>query len=207
MHNGDVYGGYNKPEAVREWLDHVEPESDTVHFCWQRLMLHAYCPRQCAIDDLLQSPPHQALASHHAHTTQAQVLILDTDLIIRAPFLPTPLHVRHGFARSAEFGYMKGAARPAHAPLPDPWSCAPLSPSGAQLRWTCVRIMTPCAGVNNDLALRHIPEVAPKHNTLAGPFGRRSDQVIVEETCSSLKGCWGAHAETDYGACAATCTC
>ena len=38
------------------------------------------------------------------------VLILDTDLIVRKPFLPKQLHVRPGFARSAEFGYMKGAS-------------------------------------------------------------------------------------------------
>ena len=34
-------------------------------------------------------------------------------------------------------------------------------------------------GVSNDLALRHIPEVAPLNDTLAGPYGRRGDQVRV----------------------------
>ena len=38
-------------------------------------------------------------------------------------------------------------------------------------------VIRSCAGVNNDLAMRHIPEVAPKQDTLAGPSGRRSDQV------------------------------
>lgn len=32
-------------------------------------------------------------------------------------------------------------------------------------------------GVHNELALRHIPEVAPRADTLAGPAGRRGDQV------------------------------
>lgn len=32
-------------------------------------------------------------------------------------------------------------------------------------------------GVDNELAKRHIPEVSPRNDTLAGPFGRRADQV------------------------------
>ncbi len=32
-------------------------------------------------------------------------------------------------------------------------------------------------GVNNELAVRHIPHVAPRNDTLAGPYGRRADQV------------------------------
>ena len=32
-------------------------------------------------------------------------------------------------------------------------------------------------GVNNELALKHVPEVLPRNDTLAGPAGRRGDQV------------------------------
>ncbi|KAG2499027.1 hypothetical protein HYH03_003212 [Edaphochlamys debaryana] len=32
-------------------------------------------------------------------------------------------------------------------------------------------------GVNNELATRHIPEIGPRNDTLAGPYGRRGDQV------------------------------
>lgn len=32
-------------------------------------------------------------------------------------------------------------------------------------------------GVANELAVRHIPHVAPRNDTLAGPYGRRADQV------------------------------
>ena len=32
-------------------------------------------------------------------------------------------------------------------------------------------------GVANELALRHIPHVAPRQDELAGPVGRRGDQV------------------------------
>ena len=61
------------------------------------------------------------------------------DLIIRRPFLPGALGVHRGYARSSEFGYMKGCC--------------------------------------NELALHHIPEVLPRNDTLAGPYGRRSDMV------------------------------
>ena len=173
MHNGDAYGGYNKPEAVREWLEHVEPESDTV-----RWLLHDGVP--LSVLPLLcyrytTAPPGSGeLPSQHA---RAQVLILDTDLIIRTPFLPAQLHVRHGFARSAEFGYMKGAAclgTDDTRNLPDVLNRRRPAPGGPHLD---APIRTMHAGVNNDLALRHIPEVAPKEDKLAGPFGRRSDQV------------------------------
>ena len=32
-------------------------------------------------------------------------------------------------------------------------------------------------GVNNNLAMKHVPEIAPRNDTLAGPLGRRGDQV------------------------------
>ena len=67
------------------------------------------------------------------------VLIIDADMIMRAPFVPDNEGARPGRAVSAYFGYMKG--------------------------------------VNNKLALKHIPEVLPRNDTLAGPKGRRSDMV------------------------------
>ncbi len=32
-------------------------------------------------------------------------------------------------------------------------------------------------GVKNELALKHVPYVEPRNDTLAGPEGRRGDQV------------------------------
>ena len=32
-------------------------------------------------------------------------------------------------------------------------------------------------GVQNELALRHVPNVAPRQDWLAGPYGRRADKV------------------------------
>lgn len=32
-------------------------------------------------------------------------------------------------------------------------------------------------GVDNELALKHVPEVPPRNDSLAGPVGRRGDQV------------------------------
>ena len=67
------------------------------------------------------------------------VLIIDADMIMRAPFVPELDGAAPGRAVSAFFGYMKG--------------------------------------VNNRLALKHIPEIKPRDDELAGPKGRRSDQV------------------------------
>jgi hypothetical protein len=67
------------------------------------------------------------------------VLIIDADMIMRAPFIPEIDGAKPGRAVSAYFSYMKG--------------------------------------VNNRLALKHIPEVTPHNDTLAGPVGRRGDQV------------------------------
>ncbi len=44
-------------------------------------------------------------------------------------------------------------------------------------------------GVNNELALKHVPEVPPRNDTLAGPYGRRGDQVrrgrVLEHTAAA----------------------
>ena len=32
-------------------------------------------------------------------------------------------------------------------------------------------------GVSNELALKHVPDVLPRNDSLAGPIGRRGDQV------------------------------
>ncbi len=67
------------------------------------------------------------------------VLIIDADMIMRAPFIPEVDGAKPGRAVSAFFSYMKG--------------------------------------VSNRLALKHIPEVTPHNDTLAGPSGRRGDMV------------------------------
>ena len=67
------------------------------------------------------------------------ILVIDADMIMRAPFLPEELGVSPGWAVSAYFGYLKG--------------------------------------VINELALKHVPHVAPRNDTRAGPVGRRGDQV------------------------------
>lgn len=67
------------------------------------------------------------------------VLVLDSDMILRRPFLVEWMTPRKGLAVGARYTYM--------------------------------------IGVNNELAVRHIPHVAPRNDTLAGPYGRRADQV------------------------------
>jgi hypothetical protein len=52
--------------------------------------------------------------------------------------------------------------------------CVPQKPRPG---WAVGAQYTYLIGVINDLADRHIPEVAPRNDSFAGPKGRRSDQV------------------------------
>ncbi len=95
------------------------------------------------------------------------ILVIDADMIMRAPFLPEELGVAPGWAVSAYFGYLKG--------------------------------------VYNELALKHVPHVAPRNDTRAGPVGRRGDQVWAAATlCLHSDGrrsaCQGLHSESRHSA-------
>lgn len=46
---------------------------------------------------------------------------------------------------------------------------------GAHLGWAVAAYFPYMKGVNNGLALKHVPEVVPRNDTLAGPVGRRGD--------------------------------
>ncbi|KAK9819905.1 hypothetical protein WJX72_003823 [[Myrmecia] bisecta] len=94
-HN-DVYSAYNKPGAVKHWIENTDPPEDFI-------------------------------------------LVIDADMIMRTPFFPDQLGAGPGWAISAFFSYMKG--------------------------------------VNNELAEKHIPWVARRNDTIAGPYGRKGDMV------------------------------
>ena len=60
-------------------------------------------------------------------------------------------------------------------------SCSPLMVQVAYFQSSCKTLWL-CRywymdGVSNELALRHIPEIDSRNDTLAGPYGRRGDQV------------------------------
>ncbi len=46
---------------------------------------------------------------------------------------------------------------------------------GVRPGWAVAAFFSYMRGVNNELALKHVPEVAPRNDTLAGPLGRRGD--------------------------------
>ena len=56
-------------------------------------------------------------------------------------------------------------------------------------------------GVSNELALRHVPRIEPRRDTLAGPLGRRGDQARTRPTGQEhwvqglveLPGCMDGH--------------
>lgn len=148
-HNGDVYSAYNKPEAVIDWLAQNDIEEDFV-------------------------------------------LILDADMIMRAPFIPEDLGAKEGTAISAFYGYLKVQSPLRHhnldgtvsacralKPLAVQWSTTSTSGSARsppKVAHSAVQIYG-VQGVNNALALKHVPEVPPREDELAGPKGRRGDQV------------------------------
>ena len=41
-------------------------------------------------------------------------------------------------------------------------------------------------GVDNELALKHVPHVQPRNDSLAGPTGRRGDQVCSVSSLMTL---------------------
>jgi hypothetical protein len=56
------------------------------------------------------------------------------------------------------------------------------------------------AGTDNELADRHIPEIAKRNDTLAGPKGRRSDRVggfffIHRDDLKAMSHLWLKYAE------------
>ena len=54
------------------------------------------------------------------------------------------------------------------------WSCA---------GWAVSAYFGYLKGVSNELALKHVPYVVPRNDTLAGPRGRRGDQVPSPILC------------------------
>jgi peptidyl serine alpha-galactosyltransferase len=93
---GDVYAAYNKPGAVIDYMEKVQPPEE-------------------------------------------YLLVLDSDMLLRKKFSVTDYSVSKGWAVGAYYGYLIGVA--------------------------------------NQLADTHIPEIAKRNDSFAGPTGRRSDQV------------------------------
>lgn len=117
-----------------------------------------------------------------------------------------------GTAVSGFFGYMigeGGAAMPRACTLcraprvgllaPDRCSCHP-EPQPKVLNSQLLAYKPPLqvppavpttAGVSNELALRHVPEVDPRWDDVAGPPGRRGDQVLLDGgvPAASTAGC------------------
>ena len=101
----------------------------------------AYNKPYAVIDFLENSPPKEDW-----------LLIVDSDMIIRLPFLCNGLGFDHGQDLSLEMNCQRGR---------------PISAYYGYLE-----------GTNNDLAKRHIPNILPRNNTDGGqPWERLSDRV------------------------------
>lgn len=118
----------------------------------------------------------------HAHIKEEYILILDSDMVLLRPLLPSQLGIAPGHAVADFYGYLKACSlhsctpyisQPAFAAgrhpttLPNP-SATHQNDAAALRDWQ---------GVAYDLAERYIPEIPRCDDLLADPRGRRSDQV------------------------------
>jgi len=65
-------------------------------------------------------------------------------------------------------------------------------------------------GVDNELAERHVNDVPRRNDTLAGPYGRRADQVCVcmrACVCACVCVWWGGGGGGCVCVCVCVCTC
>ncbi|EIE24386.1 hypothetical protein COCSUDRAFT_40799 [Coccomyxa subellipsoidea C-169] len=84
------------------------------------------------------------------------ILVIDADMIFRSPFIPEQMGVSPGaFHTSADSDTLQTRTA----------------------RWAVSAYFGYLKGVKNELALKHVPYVEPRNDTLAGPEGRRGDQV------------------------------
>lgn len=141
------------------------------------------------------------LANYKGTMKEEYLLLLDADMLLRHPFLPEEFNISRGMAMAAEYNYMKvrgccclmpagraawleqtggaqGFSREARARRALSSSArlgrarAPvLSAHAPPLPLACRQ------GNYNGMALRHVPEIAPRNDSLAGPRGRRGDVV------------------------------
>jgi hypothetical protein len=117
-----------KEHYSKEMLDYVETHIAPNLMIYNGDNYAAYNKPEAVIDYMEKNDPEEQW-----------VLVLDSDMILRYPFMHDEFPAKPGIAYGARYDYM--------------------------------------IGVNNQLADRHIPEIPRKNDTLAGPYGRRSDKV------------------------------
>lgn len=98
----------------------------------------------------------------------------------------------HHTAKSSTSMATRGAAVPGHCQRCVLWWCAFALPAHRLLQhlskrhqgeragvpgWAVSGFYGYLKGVSNELALRHVPRIEPRRDTLAGPLGRRGDQA------------------------------
>ena len=112
------------------------------------------------------------------------ILILDADMIMLKPFDPVKMGVLPGLPCTAWLYMHTAAAGFAGAPeicqstwLQCRYKNAPKLGCALDAGWGVSAFYGYLQGVNNELALKHVPHVAPRNDSLAGPVGRRGDQV------------------------------
>lgn len=171
-HTAGVPGGAGRPAACAGY----EPPDKHV------VSLPACAPLSPAVIDWLEAA---------APVTEDFILVIDADMILRRPILPQvtqaccPQRCAVLWTRGAWAG--AAPARPARcAPRGAPLRSSLLAAAatrcvlqdwGVQAGTAMGGFFAYLDGVHNALAGTHVPEVAPRNDTRAGPEGRRGDQA------------------------------
>ncbi len=104
------------------------------------------------------------------------ILILDADMIMLKPFDPVKMGVAPGEDCPTEICSISQLPK-AYPPSSSKGNGGYESMWWKIAGWAVSAFYGYLQGVSNDLALKHVPHVLPRNDTLAGPLGRRGDQV------------------------------
>lgn len=151
----DGYPAYNKPGAVVDWMQGTTPEEEYILVIDSDMVLR-WAEWSCSEWSWAQQQTLASAGREAGGKWQQN------------------RQGREG--RTSRDGRAKAHAdaETLHCPCRRPFLVEDMQPSKG---WAIGAMYTYMIGVNNELAVRHVPEIAPRNDTLAGPEGRRGDQV------------------------------
>ena len=173
----DDYPALNKPLALQHWLQHAVVPEEWILVIDPDMILRdsmtdwgsAYGAARC--EETLKSLVLTTACKQLAASCTFPAIVTELELVswCLADKLP-PYHHQRQALHSIACCLTASLADPAHR------------------GWAVSVFFSYMIGTHNNLSDVHIPEVAPRHDSLAGPRGRRSDQV---RRCSDAHHAWG----------------
>ena len=173
-----VASGINKPVAVLDWLEKTQPQEEYI------LILDADMIMRRPLDPVRLgvrpgAQPNESGMGVFENPNPNKPLLWRGD---RALAHPQEQHPHGNQRRSCAKSLPEMHAvvvlpmRPAHRLLQLSYKGRHGERAGLP-GWAVSGFYGYLKGVGNDLALRHVPRIKPRRDTLAGPLGRRGDQA------------------------------